>query len=145
MSLKERIIEYLIKLNIGDWSGDGHDKKEEVLCKSNKDVLEVRKAYKKGTEIIGLDLFTICNEYEDDRITSEQRKLFRCLDDVDADSVDDNFVPIGVKEMCNMWLEIVRSGDQDLRIEELTSIQHFNGYWADDKYFNNHIGYGLFL
>ena len=37
---------YLVYLNIGDWSGNGHDKNERFYFTSNYNVSTIRQAYK---------------------------------------------------------------------------------------------------
>ena len=46
--------EYLVYLNIGDWSGDGHDKNEKFYFISNYDVSTIRQAYKDSCKLTGL-------------------------------------------------------------------------------------------
>ena len=137
---------YLIQLTIGDWSDDGHGKTEIFLCKSNKDLAVVREAYKKGVEKIGLDLFKICDEYEHDAISFEEKSLFRCLDDDDEPGYFEGDFRLSTENMYHMWMEIVTAGDPDLEIEDyMLEVQYFNGYWSKDDDYNDQFGYGLFF
>lgn len=69
-----------INLNVGDRSGDGHDKREHFLIECNLDVAGVQKAYKKGVKLTGFDLSNeVAAEYEDCRISHEQLKRLREL------------------------------------------------------------------
>ena len=45
---------YLVYLNIGDWSGDGHDKNERFYFTSNYNVSTIRQAYKNSCKLTGL-------------------------------------------------------------------------------------------
>ena len=79
-----------VKLTIGDWSQDGHNQYDEFVFEVNKDVTEVRQAYKdscfltkcqfhEGNNYTGITynwenahLYQSCVEYEDDKITEIQ-------------------------------------------------------------------------
>jgi hypothetical protein len=68
MKLKETI-----NLIVGDWSGDGHSKKEITCIKCNLSLKEIKLAYKKGTEIVGFSLSEdVCKNYEDNFISIEK-------------------------------------------------------------------------
>ncbi len=63
----------IISLVIGDWSGDGHDKRETINIKSSLDKKAMEKAYKKGAKKLGFDFCKdVCAEYEDNKIPSEK-------------------------------------------------------------------------
>lgn len=47
---------HIIELVVGDFSGDGHDRKRKQLYRSNLTCTEVERAYKKGCEIVGFEL-----------------------------------------------------------------------------------------
>jgi len=49
-----KIMENKFKIEIGDPSGDGHNKVETKIINSNKTIQEVRDAYKKSCELTGL-------------------------------------------------------------------------------------------
>lgn len=81
-------------LNLGDWSGDGHEKSDKILLESNFPVEVVQQAYKDSCKLTGVqfngnDDYTgverdwekrmdmeILTEYESTDITKEQ---FKCL------------------------------------------------------------------
>lgn len=81
-------------LNLGDWSGDGHDKSDQVLLESNFPVEVVQQAYKDSCKLTGIQFnnntdytgvkrdwekqldMQILTEYECSIITDEQ---FKCL------------------------------------------------------------------
>ncbi len=60
---------HLIFIQIGDYYDDGHGKYATELYQSNKDVQEIKEAYKKGSLIIGTNMIkSFCKKYEDDGI-----------------------------------------------------------------------------
>lgn len=44
----------LMKLNVGDWSKDGHNISEQVLLLCNKEVFQIQEAYKNSCKLVGL-------------------------------------------------------------------------------------------
>ena len=84
---------YKMYLNIGDWSGDGHEKHDRILIESNLPVKDVQQAYKDSCKLTGVQLnhnedytgakrdwkvardFQILTEYESSKITSNQFKI----------------------------------------------------------------------
>jgi hypothetical protein len=84
---------YQMYLNVGDWSGDGHEKHDQVLIESNLPVKDVQQAYKDSCKLTGVQLnhnedytgvkrdwkvardFQILTEYESSKITSNQFKM----------------------------------------------------------------------
>ena len=61
----------IIKLVIGDPSGDGHDKTADRLYTVNATAVEVVEAYCKGVDTIGVDITEYCEEYEDSTVPQE--------------------------------------------------------------------------
>lgn len=77
-----------IKLVIGDWSRDGHEKSETFVIESNLTKKEIEKAFKKGTKLINIDFTKYCEEYEDSSIPMEVASdLFKL--GFDMNSIDD--------------------------------------------------------
>lgn len=84
---------YQMYLNVGDWSGDGHEKHDRVLIESNLPVKDVQRAYKDSCKLTGLQLnnnedYTnikrgwedvldaqILTGYEESKITPNQFKI----------------------------------------------------------------------
>ena len=61
------------KIEIGDWSGDGHGKSEVVIFESNIDYKDIIEAYRKACKLSGVALHededtakctVLCSEYE---------------------------------------------------------------------------------
>jgi len=80
------------KIEIGDWSGDGHGKSESFLIESNFNRAQIVAAYDKGKEIIGLEKSVRVyvggappNHYE-------ERTMFKGIDDF-CEEYEDNTLP----------------------------------------------------
>jgi hypothetical protein len=56
-------------LTVGDWSGDGHGKTEDIIIESNRPHLEVIEAHQAGRYTSGLHLDIECADYEEDSLT----------------------------------------------------------------------------
>ena len=61
----------LTRIVIGDWSNnDGHGVTNSTLIRSNKNGIEIREAYRKGTKMVGFDLTkNVCHDYKDSNIS----------------------------------------------------------------------------
>jgi hypothetical protein len=62
---------YIIRLDMGDTSYDGHNQTQEFWFHSNLSPDELKSAYSKGSGIIGFRLDRQCAEYQDDKIAPE--------------------------------------------------------------------------
>lgn len=68
----------LIDFIMGDWSRDGHNQSESVVCECNLSVKEITQAYKKGVKTIGFDLVSdVAEAYEDNRLSWEHLQKLR--------------------------------------------------------------------
>ncbi len=134
----------LIEFVIGDWSGDGHSMSEKFIVESSHSLFDIRKAYKKGVAQTGIDLFEICNEYQEGQIPKEAIPLF---DHVEIDIGYEEEITPSVEEFFQAILKLIRIGNEEIEFKELKT-QCFNGWWSKDEidgtYFNNFFGYGLF-
>lgn len=72
----EQKLKYSYSIIIGDYSGDGHDKKDTVTVKTNHNKDEILKAYAKAVKKLGFALSgnkdTILQDYEDGSINNEK-------------------------------------------------------------------------
>ncbi len=57
-----------INLVVGDWSGDGHDKTEDILISSSLEKKDLVKAYKAGLKATKIAHDKFCTEYEQNSI-----------------------------------------------------------------------------
>lgn len=137
----------IISLVVGDWSGDGHDKRETVNIKSNLDKKAMEKAYKKGTKKLGFDFCKdVCAEYEDNKLPPEKLDALVKLGletkgmglEYDLKRIKkDEGVEIGLwhDDFVEIYLFIVKLGDDEFTFEYLN---------ADANPTINIGGYGMF-
>ncbi len=67
---------YTYKMEIGDWSHDGHNQSEIFILETSHTNTEIQKAYKKACkkaniELHGHGLNSVLSEYEDSGLTAE--------------------------------------------------------------------------
>lgn len=117
---------YLIRLVLGDTSGDGYDKiRSEIVC-SSKDNKEIQAIYNKFSTRAGLDLINeVATDYEDSWLSVEQTELLKkagvLLPSDLQDAYDD------VEEMYNLdpehwfalYIGILKAEDPSLVLELL--------------------------
>lgn len=66
-----------VKLIVGDWSGDGHEKSEDFFVEVD-DAIDLNKFYKKGTKLLGVNFIEkFCTDYEDQYVSSKFWKLLK--------------------------------------------------------------------
>lgn len=145
---------YLMKLNIGDWSDDGHGKCRSVIYSVDHPVHYVQLAYKVSCKITGIqfnhnedytggkckgygDWNQLCTEYEDSTIMDKafvvlKRHIHNLNEFVSEDGAVEDFE--------NLWWAFIKISLPDLQYEEV-KIDNINGYWGD---LNVQFGYGLF-
>ncbi|MFO1442934.1 hypothetical protein KDN24_06850 [Bacillus sp. Bva_UNVM-123] len=138
---------YRFRMPIGDWSDDGHGKCNYYYIKSNKPVEEIREIHFKIKENTDVDIEKICRKFEESSIDVE---LFDALvgmglDKENFDLPYKNKVTFSPKDMCNLWVFLLKKTDEtlELEIEEEPKMLPFYGF--DEK--RRHIGfvgYGCF-
>jgi hypothetical protein len=107
----------VIVLEIGDSSGDGHDKRNTVVVVSNKSQSEIMEAYRKGCAVVGFDLINECCEEFEDSLISEAR--MKMLTDAGVKLEDDDFVckngfaRLSCDEWTTLYLGVVSLGFVD--------------------------------
>jgi hypothetical protein len=124
-----------IKLVIGDWSCDGHEKSDDYYIESNLSKKEIEKAYKKGTKLLGFDFSEeIAECYEDSTLPKDKWEKFKELGYTGGfdseDQADENGVNIWLEEFLDLYLFIIQLGNPDFKyelVEEEDTI-HIGGY-----------------
>ena len=120
---------YIIRLDMGDTSYDGHEKTDSFLLHSSLNPDELQAAYIKGSEIIGFELDSQCQDYQEYKIKPEVKiGLMQYLGWLAAECEEfdtDSYVEV--------YLGIVALGDPSFQCEPL----------APDKTIDIG-GYGLF-
>jgi len=131
----------LIKIQIGDWSGDGHGQHEDYYFQSNKSIEDIRKAYFLAKQKYPkLCPETFCCEYEDgvvpNKIIKESKKLGFKID-------KNNFF---CEEMAEYVAWFCKLGDTEhdleLTIQERTPTLAFYGFDENEQHIG-FFGYGL--
>ena len=153
-------MKYMFKLDIGDWSDDGHGKKETFLVKSSHGIEDVREAYFKASRDLP---DCICPEnfvskYED---TSISRKVYDTAkkhgydlfchwgDESPSDPTEEDlqYPQITDRGMAEYTLWFISRGNEEIKLEIEKDIETptFAFYGADSKNRSiGFIGYGLF-
>jgi hypothetical protein len=113
-----------ISLVLGDWSGDGHEKTETIVLRSNLTNKQIEDAYKKGTNKVGFDFIrTIANEYEDNVISAEKLDALieLGLKDFDriGDDTDEDDYNLDTDSFADIYLFIVKLGNEDFEYKIL--------------------------
>jgi hypothetical protein len=137
---------HTINLVIGDWSDDGHGKKDKFTIKCNLDKKALEKAYKKGVKKVGVDITSdVAHEYEDSTISKEDwDKLLKA--GMKADEVGEVDIPdhldgqsdrifIWPDAFADIWLFVAKAGNPKFEFEHVIATAS-----------NINIGgYGLFI
>lgn len=130
-----------ISLTVGDYSGDGHDRKEEMHISCSLDIDELKKAYKWGSIKINTDFAKeYCDEYEDNffpkvlaELILEQGKSSGFItEDMEQeikwafDDVLNNNISINSEIFSVLWLCVARIGCPEMKIEFIKSSPNIN-------------------
>lgn len=126
--------EHVTTLVVGDWSGDGHDKKDATVIRANLDSKQIMKAYKKASEKLGFNFIDdVAADYEDrilsrDRLKTlldngldlevlggdyEIKEAKECLEDEDSEGVS-----LWIDSYRDIFLFIVKLGNDSFEWEE---------------------------
>lgn len=120
-------------ITIGDWSEDGHNHYRQYYYRTNATLKRLRKAYNKGCEKVGFDLFDECSEYECN-VLMEKASAYLGKEDEDG--------WVSSSEFSDGVVKLIKEGDKKIEIEEVKA-KMFNGWWCDDERFNSQLGYGV--
>lgn len=67
------MLNHKFKIEIGDWSGDGHAQSEIFVIECNYSLEEVEKAYENSVKLVGIDIIEeVAEDYEDNTLTRIQ-------------------------------------------------------------------------
>lgn len=117
----------IISLVVGDMGGDGHEKIKKRYYRTNLPKQEVKDAYNKGVELLGIDITKYCQEYEDNSVPKEiidklLEKGFESEDldlaDIDIDSEEDRH-HIYYTVYLDIWEFIAKAGASNLILEKI--------------------------
>ncbi|EBS4516538.1 hypothetical protein DQT32_03845 [Salmonella enterica subsp. enterica serovar Braenderup] len=143
---------YKFKVNIGDWSDDGHGRNDVIVVESTEPNEKVQDAFKTAGKKIGViehDRFVIAEDYEDYRLREDHAEFLKdagvefedILYNDGTDEEPDYMFEGGSEAMVHLVMRIAQTElDFEYKIVN-DSIPNFNGYWGRN---NISIGYGLF-
>lgn len=152
---------YQMYLNVGDWSGDGHEKHDRILVESNLPVAEVQQAYKDSCKLTGVQLngnedytgikrdwmtareVQLLTEYEESKITPKQFEVLQKHglksemiakwngEDDAEETAEGGYYIYGVDAYVKFWIWFTSLSNKKLKITEI----------PDDKNIPNINGY----
>lgn len=145
-----------VKLNLGDWSEDGHGKCDSLILEVNKDVSEIRQGYKDSCKLVGVQFnhnenyaglqrtsrtpLHIWTEYEDSYISEE---AMECLIESGLFKDEEEYCQKYEDYPERLIMDFIKLSLPDLEYEFLDDeIPSINGFWNDEL--NCQIGYGLY-
>jgi hypothetical protein len=136
-------MEHKFKIQIGDWSGDGHGKHEDFIFTSNKPIEAVREAYFVAKRKISkVCPENYCSDYGDGDLTEDVRAMLRnggC-------PLPENPSDFNAESMARVVAWFCMQGDPDLRIDAAPGADiptlAFYGHDAKRRHIG-FIGYGL--
>lgn len=139
-------------LNVGDWSGDGHNQHDSFYFETNREYDEIVDAYLQACKTWGYslhrcdDLHMVLNEYEDRTLPDyavEALRLmkvdFSLFGDVPNES---GGMPFGSDDVFNLFMQLVKSQLPDLQYSRLRA-KEITGWKGSDK-IPGFIGYGVY-
>lgn len=112
-----------IRLVVGDWSGDGHEKTQTIYIESNLSTDQLTKAYKNGCKVIGFKLIDyIADDYLDDAIGEDEiNKLQTTGFDISKIKTEPDFngrtASLYVQNYVDIYLHIVKLGNPKFKFE----------------------------
>lgn len=123
-----------IKLIVGDWSKDGHEKTDIYLVESNLTSTKIKETYKINAELLNFNLLDYCNKFEDSIIPAE--KLDPILEILGLDKPEDweDFeIPYNIypEDWVKLYIAIVKYNRPDIilnLIEEDVKEIRIGGY-----------------
>lgn len=125
---------YIMNLIVGDYSGDGYDVTSERPFVVNMKPLDVEKAFRDGSKMLGVDLSKLCDKYQEDVIDSPHSDILLSagfdMGNVDIEETGDNIrIHMDDKAFRSLWLQIAKYGNNGLEFSELQMSYHdIGGY-----------------
>lgn len=147
---------YKLRIPIRDWSNDGHGKCNYHTISSNMTIEKVREVHFKIKEKTGVDIESICSEYDDSYINLEMidklAKIGLSIEELDllaegevCMNAKEDEIYVSNKDMCHIWIALLNYVDPNLNLTLLKNIPMLS-FYEFDKY-DRHIGqvgYGCF-
>ena len=147
----------MMKVNIGDWSKDGHNQCDEFIIECNISIEDARQAYMSTCEALGVALHddhtgkyehVLFSEYEDNSISKEVMDKLKeaglkpneMFDDLLSDDLEETYIECP-NECLKLLMWYINRAIPHFEWKHINP-PNFNGFW--DNEFNHRIGYGLF-
>lgn len=111
---------FIIELEVGDWSNDGHNQSNVISIRSNLSPQQVSESYSTGCLKVGFNFIEdYCVEYEDQQIP---KKVLESIPNFDCevqqvDSYDDDNYSMYHDSWVNVYLLICKLGNPDFEYE----------------------------
>lgn len=135
---------YLVEFPVGDWSHDGHNQCDYYQVLSRKPVREVGEAHFRAKEVLGFDIGSLCEEYEenslDENLVAKLKGWGYKFDESSEDGES-----CSSEEIINLWVYLLNKVDPQLELRRLTPPSIISCQY-DGK--NRHLkvpGYGTFF
>lgn len=137
------------KIELGDWSDDGHGKTEVYMLESDLTVAETREAYIRSINFTGIEFQKeIANAYDDNTLSeivylNFKEHGFDFTKHEDEEEYEEIYIcPDFYVEML-IWFIKLSAPESTIKVID-DEIPCFNGFWNKDPRINSHFGYGLF-
>lgn len=137
---------YQFYMTIGDWGGDGHEKSENFLICSNYPVERVREAHFRIRAVTGIDIESICSEFEENEIDEDNYRVLKKMGFAFVDHSGMGEQILSPSDMARLWAFLLQKADPELHleiVEERTPLLHFLGTDSKGRHIFS-VGYGLF-
>lgn len=140
-----------IKVQLGDWSNDGHGQTKDYIVESSVPLQQLREYYFQACEE-HFDISKLCEDYGDSRMTDSDLELFeeagiRIHPELKKEILEDGEAYIDTDQYMDLWVRFMENQDEriSLRIvpEEEMPTFHFYGYDEKQRHIGG-FGYGIF-
>lgn len=110
-----------IRLIMGDTSDDGHGKTITICYDVNVSSYELKQAFIRGTDTLGVDLEEICSGYGDNILDNEDYEKLSKHIDVESIGFDifEDEINIPHEAYAELWMRIAQVGDPSIKFELL--------------------------
>ena len=107
---------YTFQYTVGDWSNDGHGQTDVFFLKSSETAQDLNAAFKAGVKVIGHDVTSMCDGYEDNTIPEEVAQAFIDVG-VEFDEPYEGEVWVGPENIMDMVIATIKAGNPNITLE----------------------------
>lgn len=133
-------------LSLGDWSGDGHGRHEDMRIKSNYSVEEVREMYFNAVEKSGVNFCEeFCAEYEECTIPENKAQMLPFSIENYSELYKESYY-MDTDSLTKLFLDWIKYYNPEFEYEIIPPepMLHFYGFDEKHRYIPS-LGYGLFM